>query len=259
MKAYINELLKRTDLIKYLVMAGLKSQNKNSYLGFFWWLLDPLLQIFIYYFVVVIVFQRARGADYGIYLATGLIAWRWMITSVSTATRSIISQSGIITQVYLPKVTFPLCTVLSQMINFGFGLIVIALCLVFFQIKPGLANIWLPFVISIQFLFLLALSMMIAYLSVFVRDMELLVNHLLRLWFYGSPVIWYMDMVPESIRWILYMNPATTFLMSYRSIMINNAAPDVMALTLIGFLSSISIFLLLYLYTNYEHKIIKAL
>jgi len=259
MKAYINELLKRTDLIKYLVVSGLKSQNKNSYLGFFWWLLDPLLQVVIYYFVVVIIFQRARGADYGIYLATGLIAWRWMATSISTATRSIISQSGIITQVYLPKVTFPLCTVLSQMINFGFGLIVIALCFVFFQIKPGLANIWLPFVISIQFLFLLALSMMIAYLSVFIRDMELLVTHLLRLWFYGSPVIWYADMVPERVSWIIHINPATIFLMSYRSIMINNAAPDVMALTLIGFLSSISIFLLLYLYTNYEHKIIKAL
>ena len=259
MKAYINELLKRTDLIKYLVVSGLKSQNKNSYLGFFWWLLDPLLQVVIYYFVVVIIFQRARGADYGIYLATGLIECRWMATSISTATRSIISQSGIITQVYLPKVTFPLCTVLSQMINFGFGLIVIALCFVFFQIKPGLANIWLPFVISIQFLFLLALSMMIAYLSVFIRDMELLVTHLLRLWFYGSPVIWYADMVPERVSWIIHINPATIFLMSYRSIMINNAAPDVMALTLIGFLSSISIFLLLYLYTNYEHKIIKAL
>lgn len=259
MKAYINELLKRTDLIKYLVMSGLKSQNKNSYLGFFWWLLDPLLQIVIYYFVVVIVFQRARGADYGIYLATGLIAWRWMATSIATATRSIISQSGIITQVYLPKATFPLCTVLSQMINFGFGLIVVALCFVFFQVKPGLANIWLPFVVSIQFLFLLALSMLIAYFSVFVRDMELLVTHLLRLWFYGSPVIWYVDMVPESVRWILHMNPVTTFLMSYRSIMINNAAPDVTALMWIGILSSISIYLLLYLYANYEHKIIKAL
>ena len=140
MKAYINELLKRTDLIKYLVVSGLKSQNKNSYLGFFWWLLDPLLQVVIYYFVVVIIFQRARGADYGIYLATGLIAWRWMATSISTATRSIISQSGIITQVYLPKVTFPLCTVLSQMINFGFGLIVIALCFVFFQIMMNVGE-----------------------------------------------------------------------------------------------------------------------
>jgi len=69
MKTYLNELFKRMDLIKYLVLSGLKSQHKNTYLGFFWWLLDPALQIVIYYFVVVVVFQRARGVNYGIYLA----------------------------------------------------------------------------------------------------------------------------------------------------------------------------------------------
>ncbi len=259
MKAYINELLKRKDLIKYLVISGLKAQHKNSYLGFFWWLLDPLLQIFIYYFVVVMVFQRARGAEYGIWLAIGLVVWRWISSSLTTSVRSIISQAGIITQVYLPKSTFPICTVLSEMINFGFGLIVVAIALVFFQIQPGLSYIWLPIVIGVQFLFLQGIALALAYVSVFIRDMEMMTRHIIRLMFYGSPVIWYADMVPERLRWILEINPIACFLSSYRNIIIYNSMPDFKFLGIIAVMSTVLIFLLINIYQKNEHKIIKVL
>jgi len=259
MKAYLSELLKRKDLIKYLVVSGLKAQHKNSYLGVFWWLLDPLLQIFIYYFVVVMVFQRARGTEYGIWLAIGLVVWRWLSSSLTTSVRSIISQAGIITQVYLPKATFPICTVLSEMINFGFGLIVIAIALVFFQIQPGLAYIWLPIVIGVQFLFLQATALALAYISVFIRDMEMMTRHVIRLMFYGSPVIWYAEMAPERLKWMLEINPIACFLTSYRNIIIHNSVPDFQYLSIIAVVSVMAIFLLINMYRNNEHKIIKAL
>lgn len=259
MKSYIKELFKRLDLIGYLVISDLKSQHKNTYLGFFWWLLDPALQVLIYYFVVVVVFQRARGVDYGIYLAVGLIVWRWVVSAVNTSTRSIISQSTIITQVYLPKATFPLCATLSQAINFGFGLIVLAISLIFFQIKPGIAFVWLPMVIGTQFLLLLAVSLMVAYLSVFVRDLENIIVHLLRLCFYGSPVIWYADMIPERMAWLLKINPIAWLLSGYRSIIIGKAVPELLPLVIIAAVSSLLILLMINIYHLFEHRIIKAL
>ncbi len=261
MKTYIQELIQRKDLMKYLVISGLKSQHKNSYLGFFWWLLDPLLQVFIYYFVVVIIFQRAKGkgAEYGIYLAVGLIVWRWLASSITTAVRSISSQSSIITQVYLPKATFPICTVMSQMVNFGFGLVVVAICFVFFHIKPGPANLWLPLIIGAQFLFIVAISLTVAFASIFIRDIEMIMGHVLRLWFYGTPVIWYADMMPERAKWILAMNPMTCFLSGYRNVMIHNCPPDAFYLLSVACISGILVLLLLTAYNRYEHKIIRAL
>jgi ABC-type polysaccharide/polyol phosphate export permease len=261
MKTYIQELIQRKDLMKYLVISGLKSQHKNSYLGFFWWLLDPLLQVFIYYFVVVIIFQRAKGkgAEYGIYLAVGLIVWRWLASSITTAVRSISSQSSIITQVYLPKATFPICTVMSQMVNFGFGLVVVAICFVFFHIKPGPANLWLPLIIGAQFLFIVAISLTVAFASIFIRDIEMIMGHVLRLWFYGTPVIWYADMMPERAKWILAMNPMACFLSGYRNVMIHNCAPDAFYLLCVACISGILVLLLLTAYNRYEHKIIRAL
>lgn len=258
MQKYISELYKRKDLLIYLVTSGLKAQHRNSVLGYFWWLLDPLLNVVIYYFLVVVLFHSG-GEGYGVYLAIGLIVWRWLGSTVGTASRSIIAQAGIITQVYLPKSIFPIGATFSQLINFLFGLLVIAIFLVFFSIIPGIELLWLPYIIVMQLIFLTAISLLLAYVCVFIRDIDTLVNHLMRVWFFGSPVIWQEDMIPEKLRWLIDMNPMTHFLASYRDILMYRLSPDFSALLLIGLLSMFGIVVMLYIYSSYEHKIIKAL
>lgn len=256
---YLKELLKRKDLIIYLVISGLKSQHKNSFLGYFWWLLDPLLGALVYYFVVVIIFKRGGGGDYGLYLIVGMIVWRWLDSTVNTASRSIVSKAGIITQVCLPKANFPIGTVLSQLINFCFGLLVIALFLIIFKTRPGITILWLPFIMVVQFFFLMAISLVIAYFSVFIRDIEYLLRHFMRLWFFMSPVIWTIDRIPEKYRWLLSLNPMTPFLASYRNIFMYRSMPDFFPLVIIFAISLIGIALMIYHYSRCEHKIIKAL
>lgn len=258
MKQYLQDLYKRRDLILYLVSSGLKAQHRNTFLGYFWWLLDPLLGVCIYYFVVVILFRRG-GEDYGIYLVVGLVVWRWLSVTISAASRSILSQANIISQVYLPKAIFPLGVTITQLVNFGFGLIVIGVFVVFMGILPGPAILWLPYVVLIQLLFSLALAACLAYMCVFIRDIETFLNHLLRLWFFGSPVIWRVDMLPEGARGFLAFNPMMHFLTSYREILIYNRNPDVLALFSIGALSVGVILGALYFYSHSEHQLVKAL
>src|SRR5690625_6008773 len=102
MKNYYQELLQRKDLLYYLIKSGLKADNRNSYLGYFWWLLDPLLNVLVYYFLVGIILQRG-GENFAVFLVIGLVAWRWMQTTINSSAKSIIRYSSIINQVYLPK------------------------------------------------------------------------------------------------------------------------------------------------------------
>ncbi|PIP42141.1 MAG: teichoic acid ABC transporter permease [Desulfobacterales bacterium CG23_combo_of_CG06-09_8_20_14_all_51_8] len=259
MKKYIQEMMKRKDLMIYLVLSGLKSQNKNSFLGYFWWLLDPLLSVGIYYFVVVIVFRRAHGAGYGVYLVIGMIVWRWLSSTVLVASKSISQQSGIISQVNLPKIQFPICVALTQLINFGFGLIIIGLFLIYFRVLPGIELLWLPVVMGVQFLFMLALALPVAFVSVFIRDVEAVIGHLMRLWFFGSPVIWYTEMIPERGKWLLAINPMTHLLNGYRSIFSGNGDLPLHALLSIGIASVGFIFVMIYIYYRWEYRIIKVL
>ncbi len=259
MKQYLVDLIKRRDLISYLATSGLKAQQKNSFLGYVWWLLDPFLNVVIYYFVVVVVFNRPGGAEYGMYLVSGMIVWRWLGATVSSASKSIISQSAIISQVYLPKSIFPISAAFIHFINFGFGLIVVFFFFLYFHFIPGGNILWLPLVIAVQLLFMLAISFPISFLSVFIRDVDNLVSHVMRLWFFGSPVIWRVDMIPEKGRWLLEINPMHHLLGCYRNILINNSAPDYLALLFIGAASVAFIVPMIYFFKYKEHLILKSL
>lgn len=259
MKKYCKDLIQRKDLVIYLVISGLKAQHKNSFLGYLWWLLDPLLGVVTYYFVVVVVFHRPGGTEYGIFLVIGMMVWRWLSSTVSSASNSILAQSGIITQVYLPKAIFPVGAALTQLINFGFGLLVIAIFFIFSNVIPDIKVVWLPYIMTMQLFFMMAIAFPIAYFCVFVRDVDNIVNHLMRLWFFGSPVIWSDDMIPETGRWLLDINPMHHFLGSYRSILMYNSNPDYVTLFFIGTMSILFVVLMITYYSHYEHKIIKAL
>ncbi len=258
MIGYLKELLKRRDLISYLTISKLKGQHKNSFLGYFWWLLDPLLNVLIYYFIVVIIFQRG-GPNYGIYLVVGLVVWRWIASTVASASKSIASERAIITQVYLPKANFPIGAVLAQFINFTFGILVVGLFLVVFKITPSCELIWLPVIIGLQLVFMLAIALPMAYVNVFIRDFDFLIGHLMRLWFFSSPVIWEPSRIPERVRWVLDINPMVYFLTSYRNVIIYHTGPEICALIKIGIFSLFAIFFMLFFYSRYEHKIIKEL
>jgi len=241
-----------------MVASGLKAQHRNTILGYFWWLLDPLLGALIYYYTVAVLFQRG-GPDYGAYLIIGMIVWRWLGSTISSASKAIVGQAGIITQVYLPKVVFPITTSLTGLVSFGFGLIVLAGLLLSWGFVPGLATLWLPAVVVSQMLFTMVLASIVAYVCVFLRDTDTLVGHGMRLWFYGSPVIWREEMIPARFHWLIEMNPMAHFLSGYRAILMENRPPDLPVLLAIAAGSSIALFFVLYVYSEHEHRIIKAL
>lgn len=258
MKTYMEEVRKRTDLIWYLVKSGLKAEHRNSYLGYFWWLLDPLLNIAVYYFLVVIILDRG-GPDYPIFLVIGLIVWRWISSSINTSANSILRYSSIINQVALPKLIFPLSFTISQLVNFLFGLIVIVLFLVVFGVVPTWHIVYLPLIMIITLLFLLAIGSILGYITVFVRDIDNLLSHIIRVFFYASPIIWEGGRLPPEYSWAVTFNPIAVLVNSYRDVLMYHQNPNFLGLGVIAVLSVIAIVYMIYHYSKNEHKIIKAL
>lgn len=258
MRKYIDELIKRKDLLRYLVMSGLKAENRDSYLGYFWWLLDPLLNVLVYYFLVVVIMGRG-GPDFPVYLVIGLVVWKWMNATIIGSSKAITKYSSIINQVYLPKSIFPIALTLTQMFNFVFGLIVIAIFLVFFGVVPSWQIIFLPLIIVVQLIFLLAVSLSVGYISVFIRDIDNLVKHVIRLLFYASPIIWEGSRFPAQYDAFVSANPVAIILDAYRDILMYGNTPNFSNLFIVALLSTIVFFLILRHYSRNEHKIIKAL
>ncbi|MFC3039728.1 ABC transporter permease [Virgibacillus xinjiangensis] len=258
MKTYLQEMLKRKDLLIYLVKSGLKAEHRNSYLGYFWWLLDPLLNVLVYYFLVVIILQRG-GENYPLFLVIGLVAWRCISSTINSSAKSIMRYSSIINQVYLPKSLFPLSFTMTQLFNFGFGLIVVAVFLAIFGVMPGWQLIYLPLIILVQTAFLLAVGLILAYMTVFVRDIDNVLTYVTRIFFYASPIIWEGGRLPPEYSWAVDYNPIAVIVESYRAILMHHSNPDFIGLSVIFITSLAAIVFMLYYYSKHEHKIIKAL
>jgi len=207
---------------------------------------------------MVFILNRG-GENYAVYLVIGLVCWRWINTSIGTSAKAIMKYSSIINQVYLPKSIFPIATTSTQIFNFAFGLIIIFLFLLVFGIVPGWQIIYLPLIIIVQVLFLLAISLFVSYICVFVRDIDNILSHILRIFFYASPVIWEKSMVPAEYGWIYAVNPVAILLDSYRSVLMWNSLPNFIGLFVIAVISICLIAFLIFYYSRNEHKIIKAL
>ncbi len=255
---YLHELWKRKDLLIYQVSSGLKAQHRNTFLGYLWWLLDPLLFFLMYYFLRIVLMGRA-GENIVPFLAIGLIVFRNFSSSLTGSAGSITGQAGLITQVYLPKAMFPLSVVLTQLVNFGFGLVIIAAVLVATGLIPGPELVWLPLVILTQTLFHLAIGLFMAYACAFVRDLENLLRYVTRVMRYTSPVIWEVDRLPDSFQWVVAINPFAWLLNAYRDVLMYGSLPSFPHLfALLGGSAVVSTALVVF-YSYNEHRIIKAL
>lgn len=251
-------MIKRKDLLIYLVKSGLKAEHRNSYLGYFWWLLDPLLNVLVYYFLVVIILGRG-GENYPLFLVIGLVVWRWISSAVNSSARSILRYSSIINQVYLPKSLFPLSFTLTQLFNFAFGLVVVALFLAIYGVIPSWDILYLPLIILVTVVFLLAVGLVLGYITVFVRDIDNLLTYITRIFFYASPIIWEGGRLPEQYRWFVDINPVAIIVTSFRDVLMYHNTPNLIGLTVILILSVVVGVFMLYYYSKNEHKIIKAL
>jgi lipopolysaccharide transport system permease protein len=258
MRNYLSEILKRKDLLLYLVKSGLKAENRNSYLGYFWWLLDPLLNVVIYYFVVAVILG-GRSENYAVYLAVGLVVWRWINTTVKASSKAITKYSSIISQVYLPKSMFPIAISTSQLFNFVFGLVVIAIFLIVFGVVPDANVLLLPLIILVTLVMLLAVGMFVSYICVFVKDIDYILTHIMRIFFYASPIIWEESRIPPQYDWVVAINPVAIILDAFRDVLMYNQTPEFTGLIIIAIVSCLAIVLMLYHFMRNEHKIIKAL
>jgi len=214
------EVLSRQRLIRYMIGANLKRTHTDTALGQLWWVLDPLFLMGIYVVLVQIIFNVGTP-DYPLFIFAAILPWKWFSIALGTAAGSVTAREGLIRQVQFPKLVLPVAAVGSATINFAISLIALALMYVLFldRISPWLLTI--PLIAVVQFVFSLAVAIALAAVNTFYRDVQNLLGHVVRLWFYASPGLWsFRDHLQDSpeLRTILQLNPMAPILESYRNV-----------------------------------------
>lgn len=219
-RAGLSELIGRRRLTRYLVGADIKRTHSDTALGQLWWIIDPLLQMAVYIVLVTIIFQRPTP-DYALFIFAAILPWKWFTTTLNDATLSVTGRQGLIRQIQFPKIVLPSSAVIAGTWSFLFGLIALGIVYLFYLDRLTIWVVCIPVIAAAQFLFTMALGILLSSLNAFFRDIQNVLRHALRLWFYLSPALYSLSIIASghpSIYALLKLNPFAVLFDSYRSV-----------------------------------------
>jgi len=211
---------KTLTLIVYKSYAEIRSEASRSYLGFLWWVLEPLLYLGAFYLIFGIIFERG-GPDFVEFLLCGLIFWKLFSSAITVSSNSINSSKGVIQQVYVYKLIFPISAVFSVFLKF---IPVFILFLIFIVLTGNEINIhWLEtfIVMLIQLTWMASLGILSAILVYYINDIKLLIDNGLLMMFFLSGIFFDIADMPEVYQDYLYLNPMAVFIREYRELLLN--------------------------------------
>jgi ABC-type polysaccharide/polyol phosphate export permease len=179
-------------------------------------------------FVALKQFVRIDVEDYHLVLLTALFPWVWFQTSVLLATPSFASNGALLKKVPFPRVVLPFSTTLNSGIHFVLSIPVLIIMLAVSGEHPNATwIIGVPLLAFVQLAMLLGIVMLLASVDVFFRDLEHLVEVFLQLLFYGTPILYPLDIVSGRWQVVLQINPLTSLIEAWRDLLMNNALPGV--------------------------------
>jgi len=256
----LKKVWQRRELLWYIVRFQMKAENKNKILGFAWSFLDPLLLLLVYVVLVGMIFKRG-GPQFPVLLFISLLSWRWFTSSLTRSVTSITSKAGLAQSVRFPLAILPVSGIIIGFFDWLFGFVVLLPMLFIFEASFTVNIFWLPVLLLIQFVGTIGACLILAVVGTYFSDLGNIIQFLIRLGFYLSPILYSIGDVITSERLArLYMlaNPFAGLLESYKNVVVLGMPPNEYAM--VGASVACIVFLLgLWYFSRDEFKLVKAI
>lgn len=258
--SYVTELWRRREFAWFMAMGNFKARNASTALGLFWWVLNPLLLSFVYWFVFGIIFTGGRDI---IYLMSGMFAFHFTAQSLTGGANSILQNSKLLTNLKFPRLILPLSTLLEAMVGFLVSLGVLLLLQIPLRgYMPTVSLLMLLVIVPLHFVFNLGLASIAGRLAVPFRDINNFVPYFNRIWLYLSPIIWPLSFLDspraEGFARFADDNPLFALISLYRAALVNGPFDPGM-LTRFAVWAGVIGLLGVGLFVRYEGKIVRHL
>jgi ABC-type polysaccharide/polyol phosphate export permease len=239
----IPDLIRSRGLLWDLVWKDLRARYRNTIMGFVWAVLQPLMLMLILTFVFSVIFPgKVEGVDGGsahpfhVTLLCGLIFWQFFATSLSRSTNSLLENSDLVKKVYFPRELVPVASIGNAVVNLAIGFVVLIVIHLLSGGSLGLGIVWLPFIFAIQFTLTVGLALLCSSLNVYYRDVAYMVDVVLTLGFYATPLFYPLSFVRtwaggletygQYVLTLYMMNPMVGLVEAYRQSILDGIMPD---------------------------------
>jgi lipopolysaccharide transport system permease protein len=211
-------------LFHNFVRQDFTGQFAGSLGGKLWLFVTPIVNILIYSFVFSVVFRAPmpeayEGTPFVVFMMMGYLPWFAFADAVGRASTLLLEKAPLITKVMFPVQIIPAVGTLVPYMVHGIGL---GLFLLYLAVQGYLSALWLwlPIVFLLQFLFTMGLVAILSALCVFLRDVQQIVTLVLTTWFFLTPIVYPVSLIPEDWQPLLILNPMHSFVQMYRELIL---------------------------------------
>jgi len=217
------------DIVFFKAYADLQSERQRTYLGFLWWIFEPLM----YMVVMWVVFEKVlqfRTEDAVLFLLVGLVFWQWLKSCISHASNGVLQARPLIVLVPLPPVIFPLSMILTDTFKFILVLAVLLGVLLVTGHAQSEALLALPLVLLAELLLIVAVTLVLAAVIPFFPDLRFIVDNVLLAAMFLSGIFFDPATLTGNMKEYFYYNPSALIIREAREILLHQRWPDWQAL-----------------------------
>ena len=225
MKRFFTELYQYREMLKSLVRKDLKTRYKGSFLGFLWTFINPLMQLAIYALIFPFL-MRVEEKNYAMFLFVALLPWIFFSSSLQTSTDCIVENYNLVKKIYFPRQVLPLSVATGGLVNYIYGLAVVLVGLLLARIPLTWNLLYLPLLLLILYGAVAGFCLMFSAMNVYIRDLEHIVNLVTMAWFYATPIVYPITMLPDWLQKLLLLNPMTPLVLGFRNVIYYGMPPD---------------------------------
>ena len=213
----LREVWAYRELLYFFVWRDVKIRYKQTAIGVLWVILQPLLNMLVF----TLFFGRlaklpSDGLPYPVFYFSALVPWAYFSTALQSCTSVVVDNQRVITKVYFPRLVLPLSAVVSGLVDFAIGFVVLLVVTSIYGIKPTLAALWLPVLLLLAVLTALGVGLWMSALNALYRDVRYIVPFLVQFWMFASPVAYPSSLVPGRWRWLYDLNPMAGVIDGFR-------------------------------------------
>jgi lipopolysaccharide transport system permease protein len=215
------------DLLLAWTARNIRARYQQSALGWLWAVIQPVAQVTIF----TIVFTQFVPVDTGnvpyvIFSYVAIVPWTLLAMSLPDMANALVDNITLVTKIYFPREALPIAAMLARLMDFGVAAVLVVLLMLFYQVPLfPLGWLYLPIILIIEFMLILGLGLACAALNVFFRDVRSLLVLGLQVWFYASPIIYPVSLVPAWLRPIYFLNPMAGVIAAFRDVLLEGRLP----------------------------------
>jgi len=212
------ELWEYRGLFFFLIRRDIKLRFQQTVIGFLWVVLQPLIQMLIFYVILgVLINVPTNGIPYPIFFLSAFVVWQFFTQVVNNSAFSLVGNISVIIKSYFPRLALPLSTIANALIDFGVSFLVLQVFLLIDKNYPiTYRYLLLPVLLVITIIFSSGVGLLFGALMVVFRDTKNLLNFILMMWMYVTPIMYPITIAPEKYRILFYFNPLTSLVDAYR-------------------------------------------